>query len=423
LGNFYSTARQLSCSIRQMIKFPAIGRDTRVNALLGTGHFLSHYYQLCLPPVFVAWQKTFGVSFAELGLAMAAMAASTAVLQTPMGFLVDRYGARPFLVAGAATMALSVSAMAFATSFWQIIGLALLSGCGNSVIHPADYAILSGSIDRARLGRSFAFHTFVGNIGFAVAPPATAALSLVLGWRQALLLVGAAGVPVVLAILWQSRMLVDQRQRPREAAVAAAPSGLRMLLSRSVMMFFAFFMVSAAAGAGIQSWLITILHRTYGMPVAAASSALTGWLIGSTCGVLLGGWVADRSDRHLPFVVVLTTGAAAVLLAVGIVPMAPLLTVGVLFLGGLMTGASRTPRDVMVKDAAPPGQIGKVFGFVSSGMSLGGAIMPVPYGMIIDGGRPWLVLVVVAALLMASLLCAGGARIRVRRRLVPVPAE
>ena len=54
-----------------MLKFPAFGRDTRVNALLGTGHFLSHYYQLCLPPVFIAWQKTFDVSFAELGLAMA----------------------------------------------------------------------------------------------------------------------------------------------------------------------------------------------------------------------------------------------------------------------------------------------------------------------------------------------------------------
>ena len=50
-------------------------------------------------------------------------------------------------------------------------------------------------------------------------------------------------------------------------------------------------------------------------------------------------------------------------------------------------------------------------------------IMPVPYGMIIDAGRPQLVLVVVAALLMASLLCAGGARIRFRRPLVPEPAE
>ena len=406
-----------------MLKFPAFGRDTRVNALLGAGHFLSHYYQLCLPPVFIAWQKSFDVSFAELGLAMAVMSAAAALMQTPMGFLVDRYGARPFLVGGTLTMALSVSAMSFATSYWQIVALALLSGIGNSVIHPADYSILSGSVDRARLGRSFAFHTFVGNIGFAVAPPATAALTLLLGWRGALLLVGLLGVPVVATILWQSRILVEQRREPHDRAAAGAPSGIRMLLSRSVMMFFAFFMVSAAAGAGIQSWLITILHRAYGMPIAAASSALTGWMVGSICGVLLGGWVADRTDRHLPFVVALTTGAAAVLLWVGIVPMAELMTVGVLFIGGLMTGASRTPRDVMVKDAAPPGQIGKVFGFVSSGMSLGGAIMPVPYGMIIDSGRPRLVLVVVASLLMASLFCAGGARIRLRRPVVPAPAE
>ena len=406
-----------------MLKFPAFGRDTRVNALLGAGHFLSHYYQLCLPPVFIAWQKTFDVSFAELGLAMAVMSAAAALMQTPMGFLVDRYGARPFLVGGTLTMALAVSAMSFATSYWQIVALALLSGIGNSVIHPADYSILSGSVDRARLGRSFAFHTFVGNIGFAVAPPATAALTLLLGWRGALLLVGLLGVPVVATILWQSRILVEQHRAPRDRAATAAPSGIRMLLSRSVMMFFAFFMVSAAAGAGIQSWLITILHRAYGMPVAAASSALTGWMVGSICGVLLGGWVADRTDRHLPFVVVLTTGAAAVLLWVGIVPMAGLMTAGVLFAGGLMTGASRTPRDVMVKDAAPPGQIGKVFGFVSSGMSLGGAIMPVPYGMIINSGRPRLVLVVVASLLMASLFCAGGARIRLRRPVVPAAAE
>jgi hypothetical protein len=56
-------------------------------------------------------------------------------------------------------------------------------------------------------------------------------------------------------------------------------------------------------------------------------------------------------------------------------------------------------------------------------MSLGGAIMPVPYGMIIDVGRPELVLVVVAALLLLSLLCAGGPRFGFRRAPVPVAAE
>jgi FSR family fosmidomycin resistance protein-like MFS transporter len=140
-------------------------------------------------------------------------------------------------------------------------------------------------------------------------------------------------------------------------------------------------------------------------------------------GVLIGGWVADRTDRHLPFVVVLTIGAAALLLLIGVVSLAELPTIGILFVAGIMTGASRTPRDVMVKDAAPPGQIGKVFGFVSSGMSLGGAIMPVPFGMLIDAGRPDLVLVVVATLLLLSLLCAGSARVGFRRAPVPAAAD
>ena len=119
-------------------------------------------------------------------------------------------------------------------------------------------------------------------------------------------------------------------------------------------------------------------------------------MIGTMCGVLLGGWVADRTDRHLGFVVVLTVvGAGAD--AVGRSRLDAAAGDGRRAVrGGLLIGASRTPRDVMVKDAAPPGQIGKVFGFVSAGLALGGAIMPVPYGMLIDAGRPDLVLVVVA---------------------------
>ncbi len=405
-----------------MMRVPSFGRDARVNALIGCGHFLSHYYQLCLPPLFIAWQQTFDVSYAELGLAMALMSGTTALVQAPVGFLVDHYGARRFLIGGTLLMTLSIAAMALATAYWQIALLAMLSGLGNSVIHPADYAILSGSVDRGRIGRSFALHTFVGYVGFTAAPPVTAALALLLGWRGALLLVGMLGIPVVLAIVWQSRILVEQK-REAHARKPGFLADARLLFSRSILLFFAFFMVSSMAGAGIQSWLITVLHRTHGLAVASASSALTGYMIGSMSGILLGGWVADRTDRHLGFVVVLTIVGSALLLWVDAVAMRELATIAVLFVGGLAIGASRTPRDVMVKDAAPPGQMGKVFGFVSAGLSLGGAIMPVPYGMLIDAGRPDLVLVVVAGLWLLSLLFVGSARAARREAAVPAPAE
>ncbi len=405
-----------------MPRLPNFGHDARVNTLIGCGHFLSHYYQLCLPPLFIAWQQAFDVSYAELGLAMALMSGTTAVVQAPVGFLVDHYGARRFLVGGTLLMTLSIAAMGLASAYWQIALLAMLSGLGNSVIHPADYAILSGSVNRAKIGRSFALHTFVGHIGFAAAPPVTAALMLLIGWRSTLLLVGMLGLPVVLSILWQSRILVDQKRvaQSRQAGISA---DVRLLFSRSILLFFGFFLVSSMAGAGIQSWLITVLHATHGLTLESAASALTFYMVGTMSGVLVGGWVADRTDRHLGFVVVLTVIGAALLLWVDLVSMTQLATIGVLFLGGLSIGASRTPRDVMVKDAAPPGQIGKVFGFVSAGMSLGGAIMPVPYGMLIDSGRPDLVLVLVAGLWLLSLLFVGSARASFRREPIPVPAE
>jgi FSR family fosmidomycin resistance protein-like MFS transporter len=96
----------------------------------------------------------------------------------------------------------------------------------------------------------------------------------------------------------------------------------------------------------------------------------------------------------------------------------------VALLAGLALGSSRTPRDVMLKEASPPGQMGKVFGFVSAGLPLGGAITPVPFGMLIDAGLAVLVLPAAAGLLLLSLLCMGGAAGAVRReRLRAVPAE
>jgi MFS family permease len=381
-------------------------QDARIIALIGTGHFLSHFYMLCLPPLFLVWRDEFGVSFAELGLAVALMSAVTAALQTPVGFLVDRHGARPFLVGGTLLMALSISAMAAAPGYWAILVLAVLSGVGNSVIHPADYAILGASIDKSRIGRAFALHTFTGNLGFAFGPPVVAAMLLVMGWRPALLILGLLGVPVVAAILWQSRILRDQA-KPRDRG--AAMGGRELLLSRPILLFFGFFLLSAMAGTAIQAFSITVLGKLWGTPVAIASLALTGYMAGATFGTLVGGWYADRFTRHLPFILVLTVAAAGLLLVLGLVPLPAWLLLPVALLAGGALGASRTPRDVMLKDAVPPGQMGKVFGFVSSGLPLGGAITPVPFGFLIDVGLAWLVLPVAAGLLLLSLLCMGGA--------------
>jgi FSR family fosmidomycin resistance protein-like MFS transporter len=168
---------------------------------------------------------------------------------------------------------------------------------------------------------------------------------------------------------------------------------------------------------------VTVLHTVKGMDLEVASSALTGYMAGSTVGVLVGGWFADRFKRHvLVFAVVLTIASAVLILAVDALSLSGVVTALVMFASGLAFGSSRTPRDVMLKDAAPPGQIGKVFGFVSAGLPLGGAITPVPFGMLIDHGHPELVLVLVAVILLASLLCVGSAKASARAAPMVVAA-
>ncbi|HET8996801.1 MAG TPA: MFS transporter, partial [Acetobacteraceae bacterium] len=346
----------------------------------------------------------------------------TALLQTPVGYLVDSYGARRFLISGALLMSLSIAAMGFATSFWQILLLALLSGIGNSVFHPADYAIISGSVDKDRMGRAFALHTFSGNLGFASAPPIMALLIVAIGWRTSVMLVGAVGVLVAAAIVLQSGILNDGSVVELKQA---APSARSLLLSRTILLFFGFYLLGSMAATGVQAWLITVLHTVKGLDLAAASAALTGYMVGTTLGVLAGGWFADAYKSRLMGCTLATLVVAAVLLAgVDALSLPGLAAIGVMFLAGLLVGTSRTPRDMMLKEAAPQGQIGKVFGFVSAGLPLGSALTPVPFGFLIDRGHPELILVLVAALLVLSLFFVTAARSSARAAVViPAVAE
>ena len=188
-------------------------------------------------------------------------------------------------------------------------------------------------------------------------------------------------MPVVGAILLQSRVLHDQPKARRQEATG--PTGRALLMSRPMLLFFAFFLLSAMAGSGVQAWLVTVLGKLWGTPVLVASSALTGYMVGATAGTLVGGWIADRARRGLlGTVVLLTVVAMALLLLPGFVALPDALLSAVAVLAGLALGTSRTPRDVMLRDASPPGEVGKVFGFVSAGLPLGsrhhaGAVGPV----------------------------------------------
>ena len=62
------------------------------------------------------------------------------------------------------------------------------------------------------------------------------------------------------------------------------------------------------------------------------------------------------------------------------------MVIGLFTLAGLVQGILRPARDMMVRAMAPKGALGRVFGYVSTGIALGSAIAPVLFGFMVDQG-------------------------------------
>jgi MFS family permease len=79
--------------------------DAKVIGVVGGAHALSHFFQLVLPPLFPLLRAEFGVSYATLGALLSLMYVASGLCQFGAGFAVDRFGARPVLLAGLGLLA------------------------------------------------------------------------------------------------------------------------------------------------------------------------------------------------------------------------------------------------------------------------------------------------------------------------------
>jgi len=113
--------------------------------------------------------------------------------------------------------------------------------------------------------------------------------------------------------------------------------------------------------------------------------------------VLIGGWIAARTDRHALVAAssMLVTAAACLLMAS--VDLGAVLLILVMSLSGLTTGALIPSRDMIVRQVTPPGAFGKVFGFVTNGFNIAGMMSPLICGALMDRGEPRAVFLLLAA--------------------------
>jgi MFS family permease len=388
------------------IAFPR-SSEAKALSLVCAGHFVSHFYFLVLAPLFAIIKDDFGVSYTELGLALTAFNIMSAVMQTPVGFLVDRVGARVMLVGGILLGATALVAAALLPFFWAFVAMFALLGLANTVYHPADYAVLSHRISSSRMGQAFSFHLFAGFLGSAVAPASMLFAAALIGWRGAFLMAAALGLSIAAVMLVQGSVLDEHAPAsalPRAAAgPVAAPPDRNLLMTPGVLLNFLFFMILSFATGGIQNYSVVALGALHQTPLAVGNVGLSSNLFMSAIGVLLGGWVASRTSRHAAVTVGGLVAGGASALAMAFFNMGPVVLAVVMGAGGFLTGLVMPSRDMLVRAVTPPGAYGRVFGFVTTGFNVAGVIAPLLYGSLLDHGSPFTVLLAIGLFWLACI--------------------
>jgi MFS family permease len=356
----------------------------RTLGAISVAHWVSHFHIFTLPMLFPFLKQELNVGYIELGLALTVFAVSSGLTQAPIGYLADHIGARKILLMGLCLGGGALIVLGLHLNyFWLIVSAALL-GLANSVYHPADYAILSAHMNEARMGRAFSIHTFAGFLGGAVAPAVMAALVATIGGHGALIAAGAVGPLVALFLVVVGIPDASSADRPTAGATTPRPS----VITPALAVLTIFFLLLSLSNAGISNFGVVALMSGYGATFSAANLALTAYLGASAVGVLAGGFLADLTHRHGQVAAACFAVNAAILLLVTMVVLPQLLLISAMGLAGFLSGVIAPSRDMMVRNAAPPGAAGRAFGIVSTGFNIGGIISPLLFGWVMDQNQP-----------------------------------
>ncbi len=371
-----------------------------------------------LPPLFPWFMSEYSLSFTEVGALMSVFFVVSGIGQALAGFVVDRWGAHRVLCLGAGLLSCSGLLVAGAPALWGLYLAAFVAGMGNCVFHPADYSLLNHRVSHARLGHAFSLHGLSGNLGWALAPLLMTATATAFGWRAAGLAAASLG-GMSLATLWWKRselsneLTVEPPSPPSHDAQRSKTGSVSLgslFKLRLTWFAFGFFFFSTLGFGALQNFAPSLLRDLYGLSLAAATSALTAYLIGSAAGLATGGFFAGGASgqEKLLGLAFLCASALAFLLSFSVVP--GWSVIGIMAMMGFGVGMAGPSRDMLVRKSTAArlgtGAFGRMYGLVYSGLDAGLATAPLIFGLLMDAGRTRYVFVGMSLSLVVAVIAA-----------------
>lgn len=363
---------------------------------IGATFYLLGYLHRVAPSVIAGeLVADFALSAAGLGLLSASYFYAYLMLQVPTGLLVDTWGPRRILAAGALLTAAGTLMFAAAGGLPSLFIGRLLIGVGTSVTWVCMLKFSSHWMPPRQFSFASGMLLMAGVLGALTAGLPLRLLVEALGWRPALGTTALAAL--TLAFLVWKRM----RDDPSEAGyhshwmplASAEDEALRRMLGllRETARYRALWLLVAAGGGVLASvfafaglWGVPFFHMHYGMPVADAALTCSLLIVLFGASSPFWGWLADRTGRAGALYrggTLATAAAWGVIAGVPGLPLGlllPLLAVAAAGAGTIVLGYT------LARDRVPRRLAATASGLVNMGSIAGPLLLQPLFGWVLD---------------------------------------
>lgn len=159
-------------------------------ALISAGHLMNDLYGNFITSLMPYLVIRGEITTTAAGLVLLVYLIGSSVLQPLFGLISDRTGRRAFAVVGPVWVGLAAAVIGRASTTVMLLIIAGVGGLGTAAFHP-QAASMVDSLSPTNKGRSMAYFSMGGNIGFALGPVAAAIVATVgLSWSPVILVPG-----------------------------------------------------------------------------------------------------------------------------------------------------------------------------------------------------------------------------------------
>ncbi len=344
-------------------------------------------------------QSDFGWGRGEVMVGFSILFLVMGIASPFIGGLIDRYGVRGVIAAGAFAGGLGLASLNLMQSLWHFYGAYVIIGISMAAIGQIPASAVVANWFRKRRGTAIGIMSTGIGVGILVMAPLIGGLFIPnFGWRAsylALALLMWLLIPLVILVVRTKPadmgLYPDGIAAPEDTAgdeVSSSASGgfsLKMALGTSAFWLIAVtFFISGGSSLGVIQNQVPHL-QDIGFSPAMAAMAFTGLGLGSAIGKFVFGWLCDQIPVKYACAISLALLVAATLIFMSVKPASPPAIIWLYSIVlGLGAGGWFPTMAMLVNTNFGLASYGAIFGMITFSQSVGGAIGPLFAGYMYD---------------------------------------